>query len=136
MGVASEILSSLNGKLDTLSGTYDIAWGNTSYSPQADVLYLRPTHLPVQPLPIGVADVDGVRRDGYYQVDVFAPRGLGSNNAMDAADSICSLFVKGLKLTTTSGYAIKIITTIVEGGQVVGSHYVVPVLIQYIAITP
>lgn len=135
MGASSEILYALNGKLNTITGA-DIAWPNTAYNPNPNTLYLRPTHLPVLPTQIGLADSDRMRRDGFYQVDVFAPRNVGESAAMTIAESIFTLFSKGLELQTSSGYVIKIISSVVEGGQVVGSHFAVPVLIQYVAITP
>lgn len=136
MGAVSEIQQALESRLATIPGSVDIAWPNNSYSPSPDTLYLRPNNLPTPPLPIGVSDADNYRRDGFFQVDVFAPRNLGAKAALDGAEAVNTLFAKGTKLSTTSGYIIKIISVAVEAGRVVGSHFAMPVLIRYVAVTP
>jgi Bacteriophage related domain of unknown function len=136
MGAASEILRALETRLATIPGLPDIAWPNIAYEPSPTKLYLRPNNLPVKPLPIGLADADDIRRDGLFQVDVFAPKNKGSKTAMDMAEAVNTLFSKGTVITTTSGYKIKITSVAVEEGQVAGSHFAVPVLVQYVAVTP
>ena len=136
MGAVSEIERALEIRLATISGLPDIAWPNISYEPKPNTLYLRPNNLPVRPMRIGISDSDEYRRDGFFQVDVFAPINKGKKAALDQAELINTLFNKGTVITTTSGYKIKISSVTVESGQPTGTYYAVPVLIQYVAITP
>lgn len=136
MTVLTEIQNALEVKLNALSGTHDIAWQNINYEPAADTLFLRPTNIPVDPLPIGLQNSSSMLRNGIFQVDVFAPKNKGVKTALNKADSISAHFARGTELfTATDQFKIRILKVAVEVGDIVGSHYAVPVLIHYSALT-
>lgn len=136
MGALSEIHNALETKLASLTGTTPIAWPNHEYSPDANIMFLRANHIPVDPIPVGVADNSSVLRYGILQVDVFAPKGNGPGAALAKVDALSALFAKGTEmLTATDGFKIRVRHVAVEVGTTVDSHYAVPVLIYYSAIT-
>lgn len=136
MSIFAEINEALETRLGSMSNVPDIAWPNITYSPEPDVMYLRPNNLPIDPVKIGVSDVDSFRRDGLYQIDVFSPKNAGAGAANSMAGSVYAHFPVGLELfTTTDSYKIRVEQVAVEVGELVGAHYVVPMLIRYSAIT-
>lgn len=136
MGLFTEIQGALEKRLSTMTDLPDVAWANTAYTPAVGTMYLRPTNLPVTPVGIGIHDSDAFLRAGFFQVDVFAPKNVGPGSATVQADAISAHFPVGLELfTTTGGYKIRIKSVAVESSNSEGTHYAVPVLISYIAIT-
>lgn len=136
MSILLDINSALENRLSTLSSVPPIAWPNVSYEPDPTTLYLRPNNLPIDPVRIGMGDADPVVRGGIFQVDVFAPRNGGQGDALVQADAIRDHFATGLELlTATDSHKLRIGTVTIEVGVSVGSHFAIPVLINYSAVT-
>lgn len=76
----------------SFTGSPPIAWENKEYKPVEGQTYLRPTNLPSGASSVGLADDSSVLVSGFYQIDVFAPRGKGPGPALGLADEICQLF--------------------------------------------
>lgn len=136
MSIFFDLQSALESRLSTMTSLPPVAWPNVGYEPDAGILFLRPNHIPVSPTKIGTADNDKVRRDGFYQIDVFAPKNSGTGVANKKADEVYSHFPIGLELlTATDGYKIRIDDVSIDVGDIAGAHYAVPVLIRYHAVT-
>lgn len=95
-----EAQAALDARLGTLASSPPVAWENVSYEPQEGTTYIRPSNLPAGHAAIGMANTDGIRGTGIYQVDVFTPRNQGPGEGLTVAGNIAALFSRGLKLTS------------------------------------
>lgn len=120
----------LDTHLATLSNSPPVAWENTNYTPIEDTLYIRPSNLPAFSSAVGIANIDSVRGDGFYQVDVFAPSQGGPGAALTVADSISDLFTRGLQLTSGNTLVIVGVPT-QDPARASGAWLQVAVLIPY-----
>ena len=99
MGVFSNIEIALNTRLATLSPLPVIAWQNMAFIPKENILFLRPT---VMPVGSSLNQLNGVERHlGIYQVDVYVPLEKGVLVVNNLLDSIKSLFSSNKTLTAT-----------------------------------
>ena len=126
-----QIATSLDSHLSNMSGVPAISWPNDNYSPGSKDTFLRPTHIPIQPITLGFSDDGSAQRVGLYQVDVFVPRDEGTKEGLDIATAIAAHFAKGA--STIAGLVVR--ETNVETGYSGGTFYQIPVLIRYVTIT-
>lgn len=99
MGVFSNIEIALNTRLATLSNLPVVAWPNTSFKPVENVLFIRPTILPVG---ASLNQLNGTElHKGIYQVDVYVPVEKGVLVLNNLLDSIKSLFSSNKTLVAT-----------------------------------
>jgi len=126
----SKILRSLETQLSTIASATPIQSPNVSYKPTKGTPYMRSTLLPAatESAAIGLNGTDFY--SGLYQVDVFAPRGLGSKTAIDLADEIVQLFVKGTVLVVDS-FRIRIQNGTIQAPIEDADWYQIPVIIEY-----
>ncbi len=99
MGVFTNIEIALNTRLATISGSPSIAWPNTEFKPVENVLFLRPTLLPVGST---LNQLNGQElHKGIYQVDVHVPLEKGVLVVNALLDSIKALFSSNKTLVAT-----------------------------------
>ena len=126
----TETQTALDTQLATLTSSPPVAWDNSSYTPVEGTTYIRPTNLPAGRAAVGMANTDGTRGAGFYQVDVLAPVGNGAGAALTIADNIAALFTRGLKLT--SGDTTVIVGVPTQDPSITsGAWFMVSVLIPY-----
>lgn len=126
----TEAQAALDSRLGTLASSPPVAWENVSYEPTEGTTYLRPSNLPAGHTAIGIANTDGIRGAGIYQVDVFAPRNEGPGVALGIADNVADLFTRGLKLTSGDTQVIVGVPT-QDPAEPSGAWFRVAVLIPY-----
>jgi hypothetical protein len=132
MSTISEINAAIETRLNTLVGKPDIAWPNVAYEPDPTSSYFIPFIIPGIPVKIGVADSDLFIASSNYNITICTPKGNGAKTAIDYADLIKQHFPVGLELTTpTKSYKLRIKSVRMELGEVAGSHFCVPVLIEF-----
>ena len=94
-----DLSAALDGRLNSMPGSWNIAWENRPFTPVDDELYLRPTLLTGQTVGATIG-ADGTDDSvGIYQVDVFAPVGKGKKKAIETADLIADRFKPVTELT-------------------------------------
>ncbi len=130
VSVWNKIMRGFESRLATLPSVPPIQSPNVSYSPVKGTLYLRSSLLPAQTVSgaIGTNGTDFYQ--GVYQVDVFAPRGEGSKEAIDMADDIIELFVKG-SVITTDLFRVRIENGWIESASETPDWYQIPITIGW-----
>jgi len=128
--VWNKILRGFETQLATLANVPPIQSPNVSFAPTKGTLYLRSSLLPAQTTSGSIGTNGSDLYQGIYQVDVFAPRGEGSKEAVDMADSIIQLFVKGLVLTTDS-FRVRIENGWIEATTQTPDWYQIPITIGW-----
>ncbi len=99
MGVFSNIEIALNTRLATLSPLPLVAWPNVEFEPKENILFIRPTVLPVGS---NLNQLNGTElHKGIYQVDVYVPLEKGILVVNNLLDSIKTLFSSNRTLTAT-----------------------------------
>ena len=93
-----DIGAALDKHLNDMAGKPPIAWPNDEYSPVKDTLYARPTNLQGSTF----AETEKDRTNGIYQIDVFAPSGIGKGTAIAMADLIADRFKQDTEITYNS----------------------------------
>jgi len=136
MSTALEVNAALEQRLASMAGLPSVAWPNVKFEPVPSAPYFRVFNNMGIPVRWGIADGDSIVAVGTFQIDVCVPKGNGAGVAMGYADAIRNHFPTGLELTTaTNGYKVRVETRTTQGGEVAGSHYCVPVVIEYKHIT-
>lgn len=100
MGTYTNIQAALDTKLNTITGSPDIAWPNTDYTPTQGTLYLEPHLLPVPSQLFTLNDYH--RYAGIYQVNVLVPLEKGTATLNLWLDRISDLFLSEKSLTAGS----------------------------------
>ena len=95
----SSIQAALDARLANLIDSPPVAWDNTSFTPQAGILWLSPHLLPGEPGLAGLGEQGLQRLRGIYQVNLFTPAGQGTGAASQLVDRLCALFPPGLDLS-------------------------------------
>ena len=129
-----DIETALQSHLKSVPGIPEIVWPNTLAEFDADETYVGSQNITVTPVPIGIADDDSLRVDGFYQVDVYVPRDSGVGRAMEVINSITEYFNRGGEIQTDDG-DIRFKYSSVESGNSTGAHFHVILLIHYVIIT-
>ena len=130
----SEIPLALDLHLSTMPGLPDVAWPNTDFNFDADVIYVRPQLAISRNAPIGIEDSGELYNNGMYQIDIFAPKSNGIGTALALAQTIADHFAKGTELPS-SDVIIRIgLSDVPNVGTNVGSHYQFGLLIYYTSI--
>lgn len=71
-----------------------IAWPNMAFTPPAGAAWIRPTILPAdaRQVTMGTPGTRTYRHAGLLIIQVFIPKGTGDDEALELADSLCTLF--------------------------------------------
>lgn len=128
----ASIRAALATRLNTLG--IPTAWENSNFTPTAGQVYLTEALLPNETLSIGVSSASSDDFGGIYQVLVNAPAGRGKGAAVAAAEQVVGAFVKGASLTY-SGVTVRILRSSQNPALIDGERYVIPVSINYRAIS-
>lgn len=120
----------LDKHLNDLPSAPPIARENGTYTPVEGTLYIRPTHLPAPPIPVGMAYTDSIRTPGLYQIDVFAPMGEGAGPALIVADAIAEHFSRGARLVNGDSTVVLGIPA-QEPARPSGAWHMVSILIPF-----
>jgi len=128
--VWNKILRSLETQLSTIASAPPIQSPNVSYKPTKGTTYLRSSLLPAATTSAAIGLDGNDFYSGVYQVDVFSPRGLGAKTAIDMADEVIELFVKGTVLTTDS-FRVKILNGSIQAPLEEPDWYQVPVIVEW-----
>ena len=134
--IFADISSALDTRLSSLAGYSPIAWENTPFTPVKNTLYLRPTILPASTIQaaLGTNGID--EYVGIYQIDIFAPSGLGRGEAETKADAIADHFKRGTDLSK-NGKTIRLGNVSRNTGIKDEDRFVISISINYMAhITP
>lgn len=134
MSVFLDISAALDGRLNTLAGSHEVAWQNRRYAPTIGTLFLRPTLLPAETVGATVSDSGTDEQTGIYQVDVFAPADEGKNDAFAKADAIAEHF-KPVTELTYNGRLVRCVSASIETPLNDGDWYQLPVIIRYLSYT-
>lgn len=136
MSTEAEITRLMESRLNTLSNKPSIAWPNVDFEPSLGNSYFRSNIIKGIPVKIGNADNDKFVTVSLMQIDIHTPKGKGAQDALAYVESVYSHFPVGFEMTTpTDGYKLRIMSRRTEVGQTIGTHYVVPVLIEFKTIT-
>lgn len=134
--IFADISSALDTRLRSLAGYSPIAWENIPFTPVKNTLYLRPTILPASTIQaaLGTNGIDEYL--GIYQIDIFAPSGLGRGEAETKADAIADHFKRGTDLSK-NGKTIRLGNVSRNTGIKDEDRFVISISINYMAhITP
>lgn len=136
MSTQLEINQQIQSHLNSMVGLPPVAWPNVDLEPQLNQTYLRPTVIHGIPVKLGVSDDDRFITRSILQIDVFTPKGKGAKDALDLVDKLMNHFYVGFEMfTSTNLYKIRISSRSSESGMVVGTFYVIPVLINFQTVT-
>ena len=133
----TETQRALETRMSTLTRLGKVVWPNTLTADiESNIPFLRVNTIPIGSQKLGLADTARFRRDGFFQVDVFEPQGTGTGTASRRASEVSEHFPVGLELfTATDSFKIRIAQVDIEPAQIIGTHYVIPVLIRYTSVT-
>lgn len=93
-----DIDAALDARLNTMVGLPSVAWPNKKFEPTLETLYLRPTNLQGETVPVTNEDMTV----GVYQIDVFAESGNGNATVVAMADTITDHFKHGTEMVSNS----------------------------------
>jgi hypothetical protein len=133
----TSIETALHALLDSFADAQgvDVAWPNDNYAAEPDAVFLQPTNILVPAIEIGLGDDDSDLRDGIYQVDVFVPNDSGTRTALELAKGLAAHFARGLTPVDDAEVRLRMKSTDIETGSAWGTHYQLPVLINYSTVT-
>ncbi len=134
----SQIRAALETHLLTLpglpvgdNGKPIVSWENVQFLPPDEAgLWLRTTLIPSESYGRTVGDNPTVRFQGLFQIDVFAPDGLGPGAAENLADNVMGHYRSGTRLF----HGDASVTTLVPSrgaGFVTGIWYQLPVTVYW-----
>lgn len=127
----NDMQAALDARLETLTGSYDIAWPNVPYEPVSGTTYLRPTFLPAETIQASMGDSGKDLTVGLYQVDVFSDAGSGRSSIPDA---IANHFKRGTNLTY-NGITLRVQSVSILPAVIDGSWQQTPVSISFYIFT-
>jgi len=130
-----DISAALDTKLNAFAvgNSLEVAWENIDYQPTVGTLFLRPTILPADTLPIGLGYTSSEDHLGLYQIDVICPLDQGKGLAISQADLLSTHFARGELIYNSVKLRIKSVSR--GTGSRDNAWYVVPVFINYQTIT-
>tara|TARA_R110000823_G_scaffold203197_2_gene334055 strand:+ start:1965 stop:2372 length:408 start_codon:yes stop_codon:yes gene_type:complete len=129
--VFNDIQAALDARLNTMTGSYDIAWPNTPYEPVANTTYLRPTFLPSETLQASLGVTGKDFTVGIYQIDIFTVSGTGRTAI---SDTIADHFKRGTSLTY-NGKTLRVQSVSILPAVIDGSWQQVPISISFYTYT-
>ena len=135
MSVFFDISAALDDRLNGMAGLPAVAWPNREFNPTTGALYLRPTMILGDT--VGGSSSGATIKDmysGIYQVDIFAPSGQGKSEAAQMADAVADRFKRDTQLTY-NGRTVSIGHSTQLPPRNDGAFYVVPVMIDFYALT-
>ena len=97
MSVYTNIQTALDTQLNTITGSPDIAWPNTEFTPSHGTLYLEPILLPIVGRLATLGDYQLFT--GIYQVNVSVPVEKGTSVLNLWVDRVHDLFISNRTLT-------------------------------------
>ncbi len=86
----------------------DIAWENVAFTPTTNNLHIRVNFAPVESIATARFKSAMVMERGFYQIDVYAPQGLGTSPIDEVVESIRYHFNRGRTLTDANGNKVHI----------------------------
>lgn len=98
--VTKDIRRAFETTLNAISGIPVIAWENVSIDPETDSPYIEPRLVPTIRRPAVRGPNPQMYYQGYYLVDVYAPKDKGP----DEADTIASTIIDTFEATTDITY--------------------------------
>ena len=127
VGTAPE--EAMIARLNTIIGSYKVAWPNVEFNPEVETPYYRASFLPVPPQRLGHGNCDAFKN--IFQVDVVVPAKDGALRAIALARAVATHFDREI-LIDDNGTKLRIIRPPALGppGQDVDWYYV-PVSITY-----
>ena len=130
-----DISAALDSNLATFAAAngVSVAYENIEFTPTVGTLYIRPTNLPANTLPLGISFNSALNHLGIYQIDVIAPVDKGKGAAVSMADLIVSAYPRGD--LTYNGVKVRIKSASRNTGTRDGAYYIVSVIITYKSIT-
>lgn len=129
--IFADIQGALRSQLYTLPNKPPIAWENKNYTPNSNVLFLRPTTLQAPTIQACLGDEGKDLHEGLFQIDVFTPDGAGRTTW---PDQIADHFKRGTVLTQNT-VRVRITTVSTSAPAKDANFYIVPVTIAYQAFT-
>jgi hypothetical protein len=133
--IFKDLSAALEARLATLSGLPAVAWPNLNYVPTLGTLFIRPTILPAETVGATMGTSTGTdSQSGIYQIDIFAPSGVGRSATTTLADAIADHFSPLTELTYNS--QIVTIISVSQGvAYVEDAWYHTPIEIKYLSYT-
>jgi hypothetical protein len=127
----SDLRDALEAALTAMTPPLATAWEAVAYTPIVGTPYQRVALVPGAP--INDEYGRGFQDQGFFQVSLHYPPGLGSKDATDRALALRSTFYRGATFTK-NGLVVKIMRTpaILPAMDDDQGRYVLPVSIQYL----
>ena len=127
----SDLRAALETALAAMTPALATAWEGVAYTPVVNTPYQQVALVPGTP--INDEYGGGFQDQGFFQVSLHYPPGLGSKDATDRALAIRAVFYRGATFTK-NGLVVKIVKTptILPAMDDDQGRYVLPVSIQYL----
>lgn len=129
-----DIQAALNDRLNTMTSLPSTAWPNDGYAPTIGTLWLRPTVLPADTAAATLGSTGTDEQIGVYQIDVFAPAGVGDGASRAMTDLIADRF-KPVTELTYNGRMVRCISVSIGAARTEENWYHVPVRVSYLSFT-
>lgn len=123
----NDIQAALDGRLNTLSGGYDVAWPNTKFEPQASQTFLSPSFLPATTSQVTLGSSGRDETTGIYQIDVVYPAGTGRSSIPDA---VADHFKRGTVLSYNS-VKVRVVSVSIAPAVTDGAFHFVPIQVDF-----
>ena len=114
--------------------TGEIAWENSSFTPDTNGSHIRVNFIPVESVATARFKTSMVREKGIYQIDVYGKQGIGTNEIDVLVENIRAHFNRGRTLTDAYGNTVHIENTpkISQGRREAG-FYRVTIIVDWFA---
>lgn len=129
MNYEADIRSALLTQLKTVVSETLIAEENEQFTPSDGAPWIRETLLPGVPERVEIMQDGKSRQVGVYQVDVFAPSGIGTGVPDALSKTIGDAFVPGTSYGTSVDVRIRRVYS--QPGREDGDWYHKPLLIEW-----
>ena len=129
---ADDIRGALTAQVATLG--LPTAYENVGFDTPPNTVWLRATYLPGIPTLLELGPSGADRYTGTYQVDVFAPLGLGDGQARSTVNAVTAAFAKGSVLTR-NGQKVRVLRSYATTGirPADSPYYQIPVRVDWYA---
>lgn len=127
----NDIQAALDGRLDSYTGDYEVAWPNTNFEPQANQTFLSPSFLPVETIQASLGAEGKDNTTGIYQIDVVYPAGSGRSTI---PDGLADHFKRGTVLSY-NGVNVRIRSVSISPALTEGAFHFVPISVDFYTYT-
>lgn len=134
MDILDEIYTALSDPIKTavIAGTLPkVNWDNEGFNVVEGVAYLEVQNFPQDINPDEIGSSAPSRFDGFFQVNVKTPSGIGTKMATGYVTWLLATYKKGTPFTTASGLIVRVRKTVPAGGLNDKDWYMVPVTVYY-----